>query len=139
MSASVLYVEDEEYDALFMERAFRKSGTATALRVVTDGQQAIDYLAGCFAAAGPALENLPALVLLDLNLPGVSGFDVLRWIRSRQEMKNIPVVIFSSSGRPDERNRAQALGADDYLQKPGSAFDFTAVVQTLQSRWLKPA
>jgi CheY-like chemotaxis protein len=139
MSASVLYVEDEEYDALFMERAFRKSGTATALCVVTDGQQAIDYLAGCFAAAGPPLKNLPALVLLDLNLPGVSGFDVLRWIRSRQEMKNIPVVIFSSSGRPDERNRAQALGADDYLQKPGSALDFTAVVQTLQSRWLKAA
>jgi CheY-like chemotaxis protein len=128
----VLYVEDEEYDALFMRRAFAKAGIIQELHVVDDGQKAIDYLQ--HLRSDP--ERVPGLVLLDLNLPLISGFEVLRWIREQQTFKTMPSVIFSSSARPEDRARATLLGADDYIQKPGSALDFFAVAQSLQTRWL---
>lgn len=128
----VLYVEDEEYDALFMRRAFMKAGIAQELHVVDDGQKAIDYLQGLLAAKA----NAPGLVLLDLNLPLISGFEVLRWLRAQEALKTLPTVIFSSSARPEDRARATLLGADDYIQKPASALDFVSVAQSLQTRWL---
>lgn len=128
----VLYVEDEEYDVLFMRRAFAKAGIVQELHVVDDGQKAIDYLQ--HLRSNP--ESVPSLVLLDLNLPLISGFDVLRWIREQQTFKTMPSVIFSSSARPEDRARATLLGADDYIQKPASALDFLGVAQLLQARWL---
>ncbi len=128
----VLYVEDEEYDVLFMRRAFAKAGIVQELHVVDDGQKAIDYLK--LLRSNP--ESVPSLVLLDLNLPLISGFEVLRWVREQQTFKTMPSVIFSSSARPEDRARATLLGADDYLQKPASALDFLAVAQLLQARWL---
>jgi two-component system response regulator len=128
----VLYVEDEEYDVLFMRRAFTKASIAQELHVVDDGQKAIDYLQTVQAEAS----GLPALVLLDLNLPLISGFEVLRWIRSQQAFSTMPSVIFSSSARPEDRARATLLGANDYIQKPASALDFVSVAQVLQTRWL---
>lgn len=129
MKASLLYVEDEEFDVLFMRRAFAKAGIDLDLHIAADGQQAIDYLAG-------STRPLPRLVLLDLNLPVCSGFDVLRWIRGQTALKDLPVVIFSSSDRLEDRSTARNLGADDYIQKPGSAADFTQVALDLHARWL---
>src|SRR5512133_1327898 len=110
--AIILYVEDEEYDVLFMRRAFAKAGLPHDLRVAIDGQKAIESLSNG--------QPRPNLVILDLNLPLVSGFDVLKWMRQQDGLKNIPVVIFSSSARQEDRTRAQELGANEYVQKPGS-------------------
>lgn len=136
--AVVLYVEDEEFDALFMRRAFEKAGLDASLEVVPDGQHAIHYLSSA-SGTDPAC-SLPVVVLLDLNLPVISGFEVLEWIRTREELKSLPVIVFSSSARVEDRLHASRLGADAYLQKPGSGLDFARVVEQLRQQWLpKPA
>lgn len=129
--ASVLYVEDEENDIFFMKRSFRRLGLEQALKTVGDGQAAIDYLAGQGAFANRAEYPLPQVVLLDLNLPTVSGFQVLTWIRNQSPHPDLPVVVFSSSARAEDKLRAKELGATDYLEKPGSGLEFGSVLQAL--------
>src|ERR1043165_4456184 len=97
----VLYVEDEETDRFLMQRAFRKQGLEALLQTVNDGQKAIDYLSGSGDYGNRAQHPMPALILLDLNLPEVHGFDVLRWIRAHPMHRELPVVIFSSSEREE--------------------------------------
>ncbi|MGO8679224.1 MAG: response regulator [Limisphaerales bacterium] len=135
-SGTVLYVEDEEFDALFMHRAFERMGLEGSLKVVEDGQEAIDYLAGKGVYADRRAHPLPAVVLLDLKLPVVSGFEVLEWLREQPEFKSLPVVIFSSSAQPEDQARASELGADDFVQKPSSALEFPKVVERLKGRWM---
>ncbi len=136
--AAVLYVEDEEFDALFMRRAFKQAGLEQLLEVVVDGQQAMDYLAGNHPFEDRSQHPLPSLVLLDLNLPLISGFEVLKWMRQQPRFRAVPVVVFSSSSRQEDKVKAGELGANDYLPKPGSGLEFGAVVQQLQGRWLPP-
>lgn len=135
--AVVLYVEDEADDVLFMQAAFRRIGLQAPLHAVTDGQQAIAYLAGEGAYADRGAHPLPALVLLDLNLPLQSGFEVLRWIRGEPRFASLPVVVFSSSGRPEDRQRAAELGASDYALKPSSGMQFSEVVEQVRAAWLR--
>jgi CheY-like chemotaxis protein len=133
--AIALYVEDEEDDVHFMRRAFRRAGQEERLRVVKDGKEAIDYLSGRGVFGNRLDYPLPSLVLLDLNLPMVSGFQVLEWIREQPEFQQLPVVIFSSSSWPEDRHKASELGANDYLEKPDSGLEFGAVLETLNRKW----
>ncbi len=135
-SSTVLYVEDDESDALFMQRAFANVGLASALRVVEDGRAAMNYLSGANGYANREEYPLPSLVLLDLNLPLVHGFDVLKWIREQQQYASTPVVIFTSSTRVEDKVRAQQLGATEFVEKPHSGLKFKDVVQQLSDRWL---
>lgn len=132
----ILYVEDEEDDVLFMRAAFRRLGLDLPLRTLGDGQQAISYLAGEPPFADRTEHPLPAVVLLDLNLPLRSGFEVLRWIREQPQFEALRVVVFSSSGRPEDRRRAAELGATDYAMKPSSGMQFSDVAQSLLQKWL---
>lgn len=135
---NVLYVEDEENDTIFMRRAFAKAGLEDSLKIVADGQNAIDYLAARSSFANRQDYVVPSLVLLDLHLPAVSGFQVLKWIRERPNFQSLPVVIFSSSARMEDRLRAKQLGASDYLEKPNSGLDFGSVLETLRQKWGAP-
>ncbi len=135
-SLTVLYVEDEESDLLFMQMAFRKAGLDRALQAVGDGREAMAYLAGQGSYADRGRYPFPSLVLLDLNLPLVSGFQVLKWLRGQPEFKSLPVVVFTSSSHPADRARAGELGADDYLEKPVSGLQFLGVVEGLRQTWL---
>ena len=132
---NILYVEDEENDVLFMRRAIQRAGLTLDLRTVCDGDKAVGYL-----AAEPPHEDRPEpdLVLLDLNLPARSGFEVLEWIRVRPELRAVPVVIMSSSGRPEDRERARSLGADDYMVKPASPLLLVETIGEIWTRWLAP-
>lgn len=131
-----MYVEDECSDVLLLRLAFKREGLAKNLKVVSDGQQAIDYLSGKPPYQERAEHPLPALVLLDLHLPQVDGFEVLQWIRRQPELKTMRVVIFSSSDLASDRERAMRLGANEYLLKPlGGAFG--EVAQYLKN-WLTP-
>ena len=136
MSRLILYVEDEPDDVLFMRRAFQKVGLGDSLRSVGDGRDAIEYLAGNGAYADRGQHPLPALMLLDLNLPVVSGFEVLKWLRERREFQALPVVAFSSSTRDDDKVQARELGASDYVEKPKSAAGFLKVAEGLKEKWL---
>jgi CheY-like chemotaxis protein len=133
---TVLYVEDEEDDAFFMRVAFNRLAQQECLRVLGDGREALAYLAGQAPYSDREQHPLPQLVLLDLNLPLVSGFDILAWVRSQPQFRSLPVIIFSSSGRPEERERAAALGADHFIVKPTSGAHFLPVARDLQQQWL---
>jgi CheY-like chemotaxis protein len=112
-----LLVEDNEDDAFFMERAFQDAGLRTPLRTVTNGHEAIDYLAGNKHFADRSQFPMPDLIFLDLKMPGLDGFDVLEWIRQEKKLK-IPVAVLTSSAEEMDRRRARELGADCYLLKP---------------------
>lgn len=133
---TVLYVEDEENDVLFMRLAFERLGTSVDLQAVEDGSRAMAYLAGKEPYADRQRHPAPSVLLLDLNLPLHSGFEVLQWLREEQAFANLPVVIFSSSGRPEDRARAQQLGASEYVLKPPSGLDFIDVARRVQEQWL---
>lgn len=134
-SGTILYVEDEEGDRFFMEYAFRGAGLGTALRMVPDGRIALSYLSGSRLYSDRILYPVPDLVLLDLNLPEVPGFEVLGWIRNHPQYSRLPVVIFSASNYPDDISRAKLLGANDFWQKPPNAFHFSQIVARLQREW----
>jgi len=134
--ARVLYVEDEEDDVFFMRNAFRKLGVHERFHAVGDGARAISYFAGQEPYADRAQHPLPTFVLLDLNLPIRSGFEVLEWLRGQPEFKALPVVIFSSSGRLEDRQRAEQLGATEYLLKPTSGSQFFETARQLTETWL---
>ena len=112
-----LLVEDNEDDAYFMERAFQDAGLKNPLRIVTDGDQAIDYMAGTGEFADRSRYPLPNMIFLDLKMPGRDGFDVLTWIR-RDLKLDVPVAVLTSSPEEIDRKRARELGADCYLLKP---------------------
>jgi CheY-like chemotaxis protein len=135
-AATVLYVEDEESDALFMQMAFASAGLAPALRVVDDGRSALEYLSGNGVYTDRGQYPVPTVVLLDLNLQTLHGFEVLKWIRAQPQYAALPVVLFSSSTKPEDRIRARDLGATEFWEKPSSGLKFGAVVERLKEKWL---
>ncbi len=136
MKATILYAEDEENDAIFMELALARIAPQVRLVVVQDGREALDYLGGEGPYVDRARYPLPTLVLLDFNLPLLSGLDVVHWMRQRREFDATPIVLFSSSGRLEDRDVARLLGANHYLVKPMSGEQFTQIARELTERWL---
>jgi CheY-like chemotaxis protein len=133
---SILYVEDEETDIMLLQHVFTRVGITNLLKTVKDGKQAKEYLAGNPPFADRRLYPLPGLLLLDLNLPYWSGLEVLSWIRQQPRLRWLPVVIFTSSRRPDDIVKAYEAGANGYLVKPNSLADLTTMVQSLRDFWL---
>jgi CheY-like chemotaxis protein len=120
MSSIFLLVEDNEDDAFFMRRAFQDAGIKNPLHVVTNGEEAIDYISGTSDFADRQRYPLPDMIFLDLKMPGRDGFEVLAWLR-QQKRCGVPVAILTSSPEDVDRKRAQELGANCYLLKPPTA------------------
>jgi len=118
ISEKLLLVEDNRDDVFFLQRALQKANISSLVEVAEDGQAAIDYLKVAMNHREVARPPLPALVLLDLKIPYVSGFEVLKWIREQPALANLPVVILTSSPEQRDREMALALGANGYLVKP---------------------
>ncbi len=130
---TILLVEDDHNDVLLIKRAFQKVNIANPIVVLTDGEQAISYLAGREPYVGRAL---PMLVLLDLKLPRKSGHEVLEWLRQQQTLKRLPVVVLTASSESSDINRAYDLGANSYLVKPVTFDALVEMVRTLNLYWL---
>ena len=128
--SAILHVEDDANDALFLRRAFAKARLSVALHQVADGQEAIDYLSGAGAFADRGRFPVPSLILLDLKLPALSGFDVLFWIRQSPALKDLRVFILTSSDRHEDSDRALKLGAERYIIK---TYPFEDVVQEVRA------
>ena len=125
---SILLVEDNPDDAELTVRAFRNSSLHQDIEVAPDGDAALASLFGAKA--------LPSLVLLDLNLPGIDGFDVLRRIRAHKRTRNLPVVILTSSGEQTDLEHGYRLGANSYVRKPVSFRDFLSAAEHIGVYWL---
>lgn len=132
----VLYAEDDENDAFFMQTAFRDAGLDDKLKRVATGQQVLDYLSGTGAYADRKKYPVPSLLLLDLNLPVLSGFGVLSWVRNHAIFHSLPTVIFSSQTAPEDKLKAARLGVSDYIEKPDSGIKFRDVVKGLRGHHL---
>lgn len=126
----ILLVEDNPLDARATFSAAKKLQMAGEIRVVSDGQEALDQL----RAAEPV--DRPGLVLLDLNLPGKDGHDVLREIRADTNLRSIPVVVLTSSSEDRDINSAYSLGANAYVTKPGDLDGWLTVISTINDFWL---
>jgi CheY-like chemotaxis protein len=111
-----LLVEDNEDDVFFMQRALQQAGIHNPLHVVRNGEEAIEYLSGQNQFSDREQHPLPGMVFLDLKMPGVNGFEVLKWMR--EHALNMPVAVLTSSPEEIDRQRAGELGADCYLLKP---------------------
>ena len=133
---TILYAEDEPDDILFLKRAFKSAGLPHTLNAARDGEEALEYLAGEGPFSDRAQYPLPDLILLDINMPKLSGLDVLARLRSQPLFKSVPVLILTSSSRSEDRERASELGADDYLLKPSDPLKLPELAKSLHDRWL---
>ncbi len=136
MEAPILLVEDNPDDVLFLERAFAAAHVTAALRVVNDSAGAIDYLVGQGKYTDRGAHPLPALLLLDLKMPGASGFVVLRWLREQPVLKRLPVVMLTSSAREEDAAQAYDLGANSYLVKPSGLKQLSELAKHIEAYWL---
>lgn len=118
MSAVILNVEDNLDDRLLLKHACRKSQVNLDLRFADDGEAALDYLLARGQYADRNKCPRPNLILLDLKMPRMDGFELLQWLKHNAAFQNIPVAIFTSSTNEDDIQRAAKLGADCYVAKP---------------------
>lgn len=132
----ILLVDDSEDDALLVRCVFERVGFGAPLQLAHDGEEVIAYLSGAGAYRDREKFPLPTVVLLDLNMPRKSGFDVLTWIRQQPAHKRLLVYILSASSQPDDIQRAYDLGANSYLVKPSALDELTAMARGLLA-WLK--
>lgn len=135
MAQTILLVEDNADDVELTMHAFRKSRMANELVVARTGEEALDYMFGTGDWAG-CEHDLPALMLLDLKLPGICGLDVLRRVREREATRRMPVVILTTSDDESDIVSGYDLGVNSYIRKPVDFGDFTQVVDQLGLYWL---
>ena len=134
--ALILVVEDDEDHAFLLKHAFKKGEVINPLHVATTGEDAIAYLDGTGPYSDWNQFPLPALVLLDLKLPGCSGLDVLKWIRQHPSLKALRVVMLTSSDLGQEIKLAYELGANAFLTKPVDLGRLVEMVKILRVHWL---
>lgn len=134
MTRVILLVEDNEYDELLALRAFKRANLLNPVVVVRDGQEALDFLFATGAHAGRAA--LPALTLLDLNLPKLGGLEVLRRLRADDRTRRLPVVVLTSSDEDRDKLESYELGANAYVRKPVEFDRFIDAARTLGLFWL---
>ena len=129
--AVILLVEDREDDIILIERAFLKAGIINPVQRVRDGEEAILYLRGDGKFSNRDEYPLPDLVLLDLALPGLDGFQVLEWVRQDPGLRALRIVVLTSSNDLKDVNRAYQLGANSFLVKPLDFADLVAMTEFL--------
>ena len=136
-SVVILLVEDRTDDVELVRRGLLKAKVFNPLQVVSDGEEALAYLDGVGKYADRKLYPLPDIILLDLKMPKMDGFEVLREVRNRPALSPIRVLVLTSSEDIYEVNKAYALGANSFLVKPHDFHDFTALMRTLSAFWLQ--
>lgn len=132
---SVLLVEDNQLDAELVRNAFFETLKGASVRVATDGETALECLLGTDGHVKSASFPEPTIVLLDLKLPGISGFQVLEKIKSTPNLKRLPVVVFTSSNQDSDRAACYDLGANSYVVKPSSYEGFLEAAAKFIAYW----
>jgi two-component system, response regulator len=133
----ILLVEDNPDDEVLTLRALKKSRVTCNVVVARDGVEALDYLFGTGARAGRDTSVQPRLILIDLNLPRISGLELLERVRADERTRFIPMVVLTSSKEDADVIASYARGANAYVRKPVDFAKFTEVVDTLCMFWLQ--
>lgn len=135
-SKYILLVEDNPKDEKLTIRAIDKSGFANEVKIVRDGAEALDFLFCEGDWAKNKKDDLPTLLLLDLKMPKVDGFEVLRRVRADERLKHVPIVILSSSNEEKDVAKAYDLGANSYVRKPLDFGGLVNIFKQLRLYWV---
>lgn len=133
---TILLVDDSENDIFLMRTAFKKAEFNSSLQEVHNGEEAIAYLKGEGTYSDRNKHPLPAVMLLDLNMPMKNGFDVLSWVRAQPSFKRLSITILTASTRLEDVERAFDLGANSYLVKPSDLEVLAAMIRCLRD-WMQ--
>jgi two-component system response regulator len=136
MPIEILLVEDNPDDAALTIRSLKKLNFANKLIHLEDGAEAIDFIFGSGKYEGQPMDKAPKVIFLDINMPKVSGLQVLEKLKSDEFTKAIPVVILTSSAEDPDIKRAYALGANSYIVKPVEFENFSKTVANLGLYWM---
>lgn len=132
----ILLAEDDENDVFLMRRALERASVPNPLFVVRNGQEAIDYLGGRGQYSERQKFPVPGLMLLDLKMPWMDGFDVLKWLRGQPQFDRFPVVVLTSSKLQADVDQSRELGVYDYRVKPQSFDDLVRLLDDVRKCWL---
>ncbi len=133
----ILLAKDNETDAMLVKRAIEIAGVRAQLQIVRDGQEAVDYLSGANVYADRITHPFPKLMLLDLQMPRLNGFEVLKILRGDLHFTRLPVIVLTNSENPSDIKRAYELGATSYFRKPDSLEGLDEMIHVLHAYWLK--
>jgi two-component system response regulator len=133
---TILLVEDNADDEALTLRALKKNNILNTVVVARDGAEALAYLFGADNAMDEEPIALPEVVLLDLNLPKISGHEVLQQIRSQERTRFLPVVVLTTSNEDEDKIKSYQLGANSYVRKPVAFEQFTEAIRQLGMYWL---
>ncbi len=134
-SLCVLVAEDNPDDALLMQRAFRSQGLNNPLHIVTDGSEVMRYLKGEAPFSDRTANPYPHMLVLDVKMPRMNGFEVLQWMQENRDFSVIPTLVWSSSADARDVKRAYCLGANGYLVKPTDFQHFKQMVGDMMRYW----
>jgi len=133
---NIILIEDNPLDAELAIKALRKGGADGSIDILDDGAKALEYFFGIGKFKGRKTQKLPALVLLDLMIPKVSGFEVLELIRANKHTRHIPVVIFSSSSVEKDIESAYEKGANSFIVKPIDFNSYSKLMEAVAQFWI---
>jgi len=131
-NAPILLVEDDRVDVMTVQRALKKNGAANPLHVARTGLEALEMLRG---QGRPKIDPPPALILLDLNLPKMSGIEFLKELRADRELASLKIIVLTSSNEPRDREAAFAYEVEDYIVKPHSFDEFAKAIDIVLRYW----
>ena len=137
--STILLVDDDPADQFLVQEAMKTANLNCNLRLVSDCDEALDYLFGRGRYRDRLRAPRPDLILLDLNMPRFSGRQVARAIKSNPYLKNIPIVVLTTSSQEEDVDELYGIGVNSYVQKPANFDEFTATLQDLSAFWLERA
>lgn len=129
----VMLIDDNEDDIFILKEVLGEHSQIEIVSIAKNGKEAIDYLHNLPAKAS---KNMPDLILLDINMPGKSGLEVLEEIKTNQRTKALPVVMLTTSNREDDINRAYSNGASSFIRKPSDLGEFQRVTAFFSNYWV---
>jgi CheY-like chemotaxis protein len=135
--APILVTEDDDADVIFLQHVCKVLKIPNPVIALHDGDEVVNYLQGKAPFENRAQYPPPALLLLDLKMPRMTGFDVLKWLQDHPPLKTFPIVVLTSSDQDSDRQKALALGASEYCVKPGGIQNLTQLVRKINARWLQ--
>lgn len=132
----ILHIDDDENERFLLEHCADTADLRAPVVSLPSGQDAIEYLKGINGYSDRNRFPLPCLILLDLKMPGLDGFDVIRWIREQPELQTLPVIMLSSSNFPGDIEKGMKLGLNAFVSKPSNLDNFVELMKSIDAFWL---